>query len=353
MGAVVQSAQRTGRRPVVIANATEGEPLSAKDRTLLAQNPHLIADGMLAAARAVGARQAILCVSEGRAESTRSARVLVEGRSRRDITLRLAVTPDRYLAGEESALINWLDHGRLLPTTAPPRPDERGLGGRPTLVDNVETLANVALIDRLGAPWWRGVGTHDEAGTALMTVTGAVARPGVYEVAIGDRLATLLDAAGATRSSGYLVGGYFGTWLPIEAARTAALSRQGLAPFGATLGCGVLSVMPVAACPVREVARVARWLAAQSAGQCGPCVNGLGAIGSALQGIADGHDTRPQLDRWSTIVGGRGACKLPDGAATFVRSALSVFADHFAQHAAGSCTATTDHQVLTAEIGAR
>jgi NADH:ubiquinone oxidoreductase subunit F (NADH-binding) len=353
MAAVVQSVQRSGRRPVVIANATEGEPLSAKDRTLLERNPYLVVDGMLAAARAVGANRAILCVAGRPGASALATREMLDERRHRDVALDVVVTPDRYLAGEESALVNWLDNGRLLPTTTPPRPAERGVGGCPTLVDNVETLANVALIDRFGAGWWREVGTPDEAGTALMTVTGGIARPGVYEVAIGSTVDRLLHAAGAEPASGYLVGGYFGTWLPAGAGRTAVLSREGLTPFGAALGCGVLSVMPTDCCPVREVARVARWLALQSAGQCGPCLNGLGAIGSALQGIADGHDTRPQLDRWTAMVRGRGACKLPDGAASFVRSALGVFADHFAEHAAGRCPATADRPVLTPEIGAR
>jgi NADH:ubiquinone oxidoreductase subunit F (NADH-binding) len=264
------------------------------------------------------------------------------------------VTPDRYIAGEESALVNWLDHRRLLPTTTPPRPAQRGVGGRPTLVDNVETLANVALIARFGAVWWRGVGTPDEAGTALLTVSGGVSRPGVYEAAIGSPLDKVLRVAGAGPASGFLVGGYFGTWLPADAAATASLSREGLAPFGAGLGCGVLSVMPADACPVGEVARVARWLSGQSARQCGPCVNGLAAIAGALSEMVEGHDTRAQLDRWSTMVRGRGACRLPDGAASFVRSALTVFSGHFARHATGTCPVDPHRHILAVpEIGAR
>jgi NADH:ubiquinone oxidoreductase subunit F (NADH-binding) len=213
------------------------------------------------------------------------------------------------------------------------------------LVDNVETLANIALIARFGAPWWREVGTRDEAGTVLLTVSGAVERPGVYEAAIGSSLERVLAAAGAHNAAGFLVGGYFGTWLP-SSAGSLSLSRHDLAPLGAGLGCGVVSVMPDDVCPAREVARVAHWLAGQSAGQCGPCVNGLPAIARALDALAAGQDARSLIDRWSTMVRGRGGCRLPDGAASFVRSALDVFGDHFAAHVSGRCTADPDKHLL-------
>lgn len=180
----------------------------------------------------------------------------------------------------------------------------------------------------------------------LLSVSGGVERPGVYEVPIGIPLETVLQNAGAMPASGYLIGGYFGTWLPPAATRHATMSRQGLTPLGASLGCGVVSVMPTDVCTVEEVAGVVRWMAGQSAGQCGPCVKGVGAIARAWTELAAGRDTRPQIDRWCAMIRGRGACRLPDGVAGFVTSAVEVFAEHLAEHATGRCTADRSRRVL-------
>jgi len=174
------------RRPVVVANGTEGEPLSAKDKTILATAPHLVLDGLVLAARAVGAREAVVCVGRraGRVRAAVEAAVAERALSGRDgVEITVAVTPDRYVVGEETALVHWLNGGDAKPTTTPPRPFERGVAGRPTLVQNVETLAHVALIGRFGAGWYRGVGTADDPGSTLVTIGGAVERPGMYEVA--------------------------------------------------------------------------------------------------------------------------------------------------------------------------
>ena len=327
-------------RAVVVANGTEGEPTSAKDKTLLTLAPHLVLDGAVMAAQAVGAQRVIVCVERSSAAAIDALHgALAErGDARLDrVPLELALTPNRYVGGEESALVHWLNGGDAKPTFVPPRPFERGVGGRPTLVDNVETLAHLALIGRYGAAWWRSVGTAEDPGSALVSVSGAVARPVVCEVPLGTPLTDVLRAAGGSLGSvrAVLVGGYFGTWIPADAIDGVRLGVDSLARAGASLGCGALVVLPAEACGLWEVARVTRWLASQSAGQCGPCVFGLPAIADAMDALvsADRSDhAERQLVRWLGMVKGRGACKHPDGAARFVESSLRVFAGEIARH---------------------
>jgi len=336
MAAVAATAGRRRRRPVVVANGSEGEPLSAKDRTLLRRNPHLVLDGMVAAAVALGADEAVVCLPEGDATTRAAVEAARAERSGKDpVALVLEAVPHRYVTGEESALVHWLNGGPAAPTLTPPRPAERGVGRRPTLVDNVETLANVALIARFGPAWWRRVGTAEDPGTTLVTVTGAVERPGVREVALGMSLGDLLEHAGAGPSAGVLVGGYFGTCLSPFHASGAHLTRQSLGAHGASIGCGAVAVLPADCCPLAEVARVAAWLAGQSAGQCGACVHGLPALAGALAAMTAGDPTgraARSVERWTPMVKGRGACKLPDGTAHLIESGLAAFADHVAEH---------------------
>jgi NADH:ubiquinone oxidoreductase subunit F (NADH-binding) len=334
------------RRAVVVANGSEGEPASAKDATLLAQVPHLVLDGLQLAAAATGADTAFLCV-KGSATAARNAiaHALAErmATGRDAVPVQVVHVPDGYVSGEESALVNLLNGGRALPTAVPPRPFERGVGGRPTLIQNVETLAHVALIARRGADWHRAVGTPAEPGSALVTLRGAVERPGVCEIALGTSLASLVVHGGGdlARTRGVLVGGYFGTWLDPDAARGATLDAASLRPLGASLGCGVVAVLPADACPVAETARLVRWLAGESAGQCGPCVFGLAAIAEALEQVAGGtvrgrgrpaEDPLRRVRRWCGEIAGRGACRHPDGATRLVASALRTFGADFEDH---------------------
>jgi NADH:ubiquinone oxidoreductase subunit F (NADH-binding) len=341
-----------GRKPIVVANGTEGEPLSAKDKTLLVHAPHLVLDGMLAAAHAVGADEAVVCVERTATPVIRALGRAIEERGNEPdaVTLRVALTPARYVVGEETALVNWLNGGDAKPTFTPPRPFERGVDRRPTLVDNVETLAHTALIARFGAQWWRSGGTETDPGTMLVTLAG-VHRPGVYEVPLGTPLRQVLRNAGAHDVSGVLVGGYFGTWLTPRQAAMVTLSADDLKVMGAGLGCGAIATLTNNSCPLAEMARVTKWLASQSAGQCGACAHGLPAISGAVQHMAQGADRDANAEtaarRWLDMVAGRGACKLPDGAVRFVSSGFAVFADHIAEHAArGRCAAFAAPAVL-------
>jgi NADH:ubiquinone oxidoreductase subunit F (NADH-binding) len=226
---------------------------------------------------------------------------------------------------------------------------ERGLGGAPTLVQNVETLAHLALIARYGPRWFRAVGTAAEPGSMLTTIYHPDGTPRVHEAAIGTPLRTLLADGADDADDGvqaWLVGGYHGTWLPMPDAAGITLDNASLRRFGAAAGAGVLAALPSGRCGLTEAARVTGYLAAESAGQCGPCLNGLPRIAAALAELA-GHGHRRQtltdLKRWSgprNLVEGRGACHHPDGTVRFVRSALVVFEPEIQRHARGHCSAT-------------
>ncbi len=339
-----------GRRALVV-NGAEGEPMSAKDRVLLELAPHLVLDGALLAAEAVGAREIVIAVKRS-AWSAHEAvsRALAERRDARDV--RLETTPDAYIAGEETALLRRLNGGPAKPTVVPPRPHERGLGRRPTLVSNVETLAHVTLIARHGAAWFRELGTPDHPGSALVTLAGAVERPGVHEIALGTPIAEAIARAGGQSAPvrAVLVGGYYGTWLTPEAVASGSLDDASLRERSAALGAGVVVALPAAACPAAEVARVVRWMAEENAGQCGPCVHGLDAIAGALDRLVDGTarpDVVARLERWGGQVQGRGACHHPNGVVRFLRSALTVFAAELEDHRRhGPCDACDRHAVL-------
>ena len=324
-----------GGRPVVVANGTEGEPASGKDRTLLRLAPHLVIDGAAIAARFLGAREAIIAVADTATdELTALRRALAERRGADGVQLTAVSVPDRFVTGEETALLRALAGRPAKPTVKPPFPAERGLSGRPTLVQNVETLAHVALIARYGSGWFRTIGHADAPGTALVTLTGAVARPGIYEVALGTPLADVVSRAGGATEpvAAYLIGGYFGRWITAEAATKTALLPE-------LLGAGAIVAFPEGVCAVDEIARVARYLAGEGAGQCGPCVHGLPAIAGALEEAArGGGDARASIARWAGQVTGRGACRHPDGAARFAVTGMTAFASELEQHARrGSC----------------
>ncbi len=389
--AVASARARAHTPAVVLVNGAEGEPASAKDRTLLETLPHLVLDGAVLAAQAVGAEEIVLAVCEsadaafnaaavalaerghdaravalaergrtgvppertgkvnprggGRAPDRLAAGAMARGRGG-EPPVRLLPVPARYVAGQESALVNLANGGPALPTFTPPYPFERGVRRRPTLVANVETLAHLALIARHGADWFRELGSASQPGSALLTVAGVqLADPGVYEVEVGSPLSALLDAAGGVRERprAVLFGGYAGTWIDGAHLHGVAFGDEQLAPYGATLGAGVVALLSPNACPVAELARVTRWLAAQSARQCGPCTFGLPTLADTVEQVALGRAPRHperRLEQLASLVYRRGACSHPDGAARLLSSALHVFAEELADHAQhGPCAA--------------
>lgn len=343
-----------GRAGVVVVNAGEGEPLSGKDRLLLTVAPHLVLDGAALAAHAVGARKIIVCVHGDSATGIEAA--VAERAARADVPVQVRRLPGRYVASEETALVSWLNGGQAKPAFTPPRPYERGVGGRPTLVSNAETYAHVALILRYGPEWFRACGTPDAPGTALFTVSGAVLGPGVIEAPLGTSVADLLRMAGgpAEPLQAVLTGGYGGTWLPMGQARTPTTPEE-FAAAGAALGPGIIVALPTRACGLAESARILHWLAGQTAGQCGPCVFGLPAIArdfAAIAGCRAGPALHGRLRGRLGVITGRGACRHPDGAVRFAVSALRVFGPHLDAHEGQEgCPAARQPSVLPARWG--
>lgn len=329
------------RRPVVVANGAEGEPASMKDAVLLTRLPHLVLDGAAVAATAVGADRVVVYVHRRHAGVVNAA---LEERRRAGLgppDVEVVLAPDAFLAGQESAAVNVIN-GR---TEAAPSfvrirsVRERGVENRPTLVQNVETLAHVALIARYGAGWFGQVGAG--GGTMLLTVHGAWGEPTVVEVPLGTPLWDVLGLGAATATGwlGALLGGYGGGWVSMATLRRLRLSEPEARRAGTTLGAGIVALLPQRCCPVAEVARLAAYLRDQSAGQCGPCVNGLADLSMLLHEAAFGHPSRSQarvyvrqLLALCELVDGRGACKHPDGVARMVRSACDVFGEHLADH---------------------
>jgi len=331
----------TGRRPVVIANGADGEPASDKDAVLLQHAPHLVLDGLAAVAAALGSRETHLYAGALALPAIRHAL-----QERRDAgwggpTVHLSEAPETFIAGEESAVINRIAGRAAVPVDRIVRITDSGLRGRPTLVQNVETLAHVALIARYGARWFRSIGTPAEPGTMLVTLSGTAA-PGILEVPLGIPLGDLLRDHAAPDVRALLLGGFHGAWIPGALTAQACLSRESLSPLGATPGAGVVHVLGAAECGLRRSADIATYLAQQSAGQCGPCLNGLPALADTLTQLAY---RRPQPNavreatRLVALVDGRGACKHPDGTARFIRSALHTFTNDLALHLRGRCEA--------------
>jgi NADH:ubiquinone oxidoreductase subunit F (NADH-binding) len=339
---------------VVVANGAEGEPASAKDQWLLTHRPHLVLDGLQLAAHAVGAADAYVHMTD---RVPGISDVIAQRRNAGidAVAVRRTTAPERFISGEESAVVNSIAGGAAIPRSKPPRVVERGISGRPTLVSNVETLAHLALVARRGAAWFRSSGTSDAPGTMLVTVGGAVSRPGVVEADQGAPLLDVLDLAGGPSQpmQAVLLGGYHGAWLTAAEAASARMSRSGLAAFDATPGAGVVVALPEGSCGLAEISRVMSYLADESAGQCGPCLNGLPRIADHARTLAFHGGDRAiveELGRLSGLVAGRGACHHPDGSVRFLASGMRTFAGEVELHLKGTCSRTSDAAVLPTPV---
>lgn len=337
------------RRPIVVANGAEGEPASRKDAVLLASVPHLVLDGAVAAAAALHAAQVLMYVPQALVPTVQAAVSERRNAGIDPVPVGVVAAPPTFLAGQESAVVNALNgHVDAVPSfLGAGSVRERGVGGRPTLVHNVETLAHVALVARFGAAWYRGIGTDQHPGSLLLTVQGRWAQPVVLEAPAGTPLHHVLAVppAGTGGIQGILIGGYGGGWVAPGTALSLPLTEPAARQAGASLGPGVVVLMPPQVCPLAEVARVVRFMQLEGGGQCGPCVHGLAALASGIEALAFGSPTGGPDADWivqiCTLVEGRGACRHPDGVARFVRSATHVFAEEIAVHRrSGPCART-------------
>ena len=340
-------AERRRGRAVVVANGAEGEPASFKDRVLMASRPHLVIDGAILAAEAVGADEMIFYIGEEHQAAVAAMSNALDER-RHDILrpARIVKAPVSYVAGEATAAVNCINTGDARPMSTPPRISERGVGGHPTLVQNVESLAYAALIARFGEDWYRSAGRLMSKGTALITLSGAVRAPGVREIELGTTIGEIATEAGvtATGTRAVVLGGYFGTWAPVREVWGLPLDPVVMRSAGVTFGCGIVGLLPADVCGVTATAGIMRFLSDESAGQCGPCLYGLQAIGEATARIADGEagpDELGRIEQMMVRTSGRGACHHPDGAVQLMASALNVFGDEFQHHArTGGCSIT-------------
>ncbi len=335
-----------GPRPVVVANGEEGEPGSVKDRWLLRARPHLVLDGLARAAEITGAERGYVYVSDA-AAGERIRRALAERTPR--LPCDVVETPHTYVAGEETAVVRRINGGPALPTAKPPRPYEQGVGGAPTFVANVETLARIALI--AAQPDRR----RRTARTTLVTLAGGGAEPLLAEVPYGCTLRTLARAQGVPEPAGALMGGLFGGLIG-PGHLDLALEPDTLKAAGTALGCGAIRFLGPDECPVSLASAALAHLAAESARQCGICIAGTGsirdAVGALTTGTADpGLLTR--LHRWSTSLPGRGACGLLDAAAGTAGSLLRAFPHLVRSHLDGpchACSAPADADRLTVAV---
>ena len=353
--AVVESAAARralsgGRKTVVIANAMEGEPASSKDAVLLSHSPHLVLDGIQAAARTIGATNAYIAVHRGSPLIATIDAAIAERGSLDTIPVELITPPARYVASEESALAHWAGDGVATPVYGE-RPFQSGMNGRPTLVQNAETLAHIALIARHGGAWFASVGDPAAPGTTLVSVGGAVAMPGVIEVATGTPVHEILQRCGGESSTvqGFLTGGYGGAWVKTDELIDTPWAPDAVANTGGVIGAGILWALDDQHCGLRELAAVARWMAGESAGQCGPCRFGLPAVADDLALLltaqAD-HEALTELNHRLPLIQGRGGCKHPDGTARFISSGLHAFHEELAHHLHGRCTARVSASAL-------
>lgn len=339
------AAERKARRRHVVVNLSEGEPASFKDLALVLHQPHLVLDGAALVASALGARE-IHLVAPGehpvaadalhRALEERAPAERAAGRS-----WRLHTATPRFVAGEASAVTELVEGRVNLPVTSWQPTAVAGLRGQPTLLSNGETYAQVAALALGGVV----PGTPAEPGTRLLSIGERSGATRVVEVPHGTPWSAVLDddeLAGPV-----LLGGYHGRWAPAGLLSGLTVSHADLTEAGLGLGAGIVLPLPREACPLASTAAITRYLASESAGRCGPCLNGLPALATAFETLVAGGPVEP-VQQLAGLVTGRGACAHPDGTARLVASAMTAFPDEVAAHARGGCAVHGD--VLAAAV---
>ncbi|MEJ3654402.1 NADH-ubiquinone oxidoreductase-F iron-sulfur binding region domain-containing protein [Actinomycetes bacterium KLBMP 9759] len=315
---------------VLVANGEEGEPASVKDRYLMRARPHLVLEGMLLARRAAGADRMVLYASDEVSLASMRAAVGERWPTGSVAAVEVFAAEPGFVSGEESAVVRAIDGGPAKPTAKPPRPFERGVGGRPTLVLNVESLARIALVTR---------SPRTDVTVTLSSGPGGAARPVLTEVEPRTRLGQLCARFGFDAARGFLAGGFSGGLLPPTAAELPLLDTP-LREAGSMLGCAAFVALGEDDCPVDAAADVLAFFDRSNAGQCGSCVKGTGAMAGVVDRLRTGEADPDQLERlaqWSQRLRGRGACGTLDAAATAAGSLLRHFPDEVGAHLAAPC----------------
>ena len=321
----------------VIVNADEGEPGTVKDRYVMERRPHLMFEGMLIAMRVVEATEGLVYLREeyGRArERLESALGELRAAGLLDgLEIRLVIGAGAYICGEETAMLESMEGRRGMPRLKPPFPSQVGYLGRPTLINNVETLAHVPAILRLGGEAWAALGTREASGVRLWSVTGAVARPGCYEAPNGSTVGELVElAGGATDEIGAIVPGGAASGILPPAALDVPLTRDALRDWGAGVGSAAVQVFPARYPPLRLLAETIRFFAEESCQKCTPCRIGNRGIHHVLKELERGHVamSREQIEAWLDAMVKTSICGLGQGAPFPVRNAFRHWPELFA-----------------------
>ncbi|NOY63002.1 MAG: NADH-quinone oxidoreductase subunit NuoF [Gammaproteobacteria bacterium] len=335
----------------IVCNSDEGEPGTFKDRDILRYNPHAVIEGMAIAAYAIGATAGYNYIRgefwepyerfDNALQEARAVGLLgnnIKG-SGLDFDIHAHLGAGAYICGEETALIESIEGKKGQPRFKPPFPASYGLYGRPTTINNTETLASVPMILKNGGQWFLDLGKPNNGGTKIFSVSGHVNKPGNYEVAMGTPFSELLELAGGMRHGNKLKavipGGSSTPILPGEQMMNVTMDYDSIAKAGSMLGAGSVIVMDESTCMVRVLARIAHFYYEESCGQCTPCREGTGWLARIVHRIEHGGGKTEDLDKlvdvaekieWRTI------CALGDAAAMPVVSFVKHFRDEFQYH---------------------
>ena len=330
-------AREPGQRYVVV-NADEGEPGTIKDRYVMELRPHLLIEGTLIAMRSLDAEEGFIYLREEYATARmRLLQAIEEYRAAGlldGLSLELVIGAGAYIAGEETAMLESMEGRRAMPRLKPPFPSQVGYLGRPTLINNVETLAHIPAILRNGGAWWSGLGTRGASGTRLWSVTGAVGKPGCYEAPAGVTTRELVDeyAGGLTDDVGSIVPGGAASGILPPSAFDAPLTRDGLREYGAGPGSAAVQVFPTAYSPLRLLAETMRFFAEESCQKCTPCRIGNRALHHLFEELAHGEAamTREKVDEWLLAMEKTSICGLGQASPFPVRNAMRWWPELFA-----------------------
>lgn len=335
----------------VVCNSDEGEPGTCKDRDILRYNPHQVIEGMAIAGYVFGSTAGYNYIRgefwepyqrfEGALEEAYAAGLLgrdIQG-SGVDFDLHTHLGAGAYICGEETALLESIEGKKGQPRFKPPFPANYGLFGRPTTINNTESLASVPVILEKGGEWFAGLGTDSSGGTKIFSVSGHVNRPGNFEVPLGTPFADLLEMAGGVRDGhrlkAVIPGGSSVPVVPGHVMMQVDMDYDAIAKAGSMLGAGSVIVMDETTCMVKALARLSHFYYEESCGQCTPCREGTGWLSRVLHRIEHGQGRPEDLDLLDNVAGnimGRTICALGDAAAMPVQSFLKHFRDEFEYH---------------------
>ena len=345
------AAESTESSRYVVCNAGEDEPGSFKDRVLIEHRPHLVLEGLALACRAVGAQRAYVYLNETYEYCfNRISTSIEEARTAGclgGLQVLIHRAPTVYVAGEDSAALEVIEGKPPKPRQKPPFPATVGLFGKPTVTNNVETLANIPPIVRNGVSWFRSYGTPDSPGTMLFCLGAEMNRPGAFELPFGTPLRQLYEDLGGCLKDGaklkaFLPGGPSCAFLP-EDRLDVSLDPESLKRAGSTLGCGVMRFFPERACMVEETTRIANFFAKECCGQCPACRMETSMLSAMLERIQHGKGDPALFNQFEKIIDfnrGKGFCTLVNMPGPPILSAMRLFRGEFEHHLRhGTCNA--------------